>query len=72
MKIENIIVTSFVVLVGFIFLLTWFYVSRPSLQIGGALQGVPGTDPIGPFMAVLIVLWFVFVGTVVHLRKPKA
>jgi len=72
MKTENLIVTSFVVVVGLILLLAWFYVSKPSLQIGGALQGVPGTDPIGPFMAVLIVLWFVFVGAVVHFRKPKS
>lgn len=69
MKNEHLL-AFFVVFVGISFLFVWFFASPPSLQVGGALQGVPGTDPISPLMAALIVIWFLLVGFVVYLNKP--
>ncbi len=65
------LVTLFVVFVSLVFLFLWFKSSVPMLQVGGALYGVPGTDPISPLMAVLIVIWFMLVSVVVFLNRPK-
>ncbi len=65
------LLTFFAAFVGLALLGIWFYSSSPVLQVGGALYGIPGADPITPLMAVLILLWFLIIGTVVFLRKPK-
>lgn len=67
---NEVLLAVFVAFVGVAFAFLWFYVSTPSLQIGGALQGIPGSDPISPFMAVLLVVWFMLIGAVVYLNKP--
>ena len=63
-------IALFAVLVGSIFFYKW-YVSNPSSQVGGALYGIPGTDPISPFMGALLLIWFMLVGFIVFLNKPK-
>ena len=70
MKNEH-LATIFASLVGLAMLGIWYYSSNSSLQVGGALYGIPGADPITPMMAVLIVVWFLLVGSVIHLHKPK-
>ncbi len=63
--------TALIIVVSAAFLLFWRLSSSSSIQVGGALQGIPGTDPISPFMAVLIVIWFMFVGFVIHLNHNR-
>lgn len=49
---------------------TWWYVSGPAYNVGGALYGIPGTEPMGPLMAALLVVWFILAATVAVLNKP--
>jgi len=53
------------------FLFLWWNSSKSSVQVGGALQGIPGTDPVSPFMAVLLIIWFILVGLVVYVNRPR-
>ena len=69
MKNEHLLLI-FSLFTGLSLIYTWFYLSKPSLQIGGALYGIPGTDPITPIMAAFIVIWFMLMGLVVYLNKP--
>ena len=66
------LLAGFVAFVGIAFLFAWFNVSEPSLQVGGSLYGIPGTDPISPLMGALIVIWFLLVGFVVYLNRPES
>jgi len=66
------LLAAFAVFVGIAFVFTWYYVSNPELQVSGALYGIPGTDPITPFMAVLLIIWFILVALVLFLNKTKA
>ncbi len=70
MKNEHLL-SAFVVFVGIAFVLTWYYASHPGLQVGGALYGIPGTDPITPFMAVLLIIWFILVAIVLIVNRTK-
>ncbi len=66
------LLAAFAVFVGIAFVLTWHYVSHPGLQVGGALYGIAGTDPITPFMAVLLVIWFILVAIVLFVNRARA
>ncbi len=68
MKEEHLLV-AFVVFVSAVFLALWVHFSQPSLQFGGALYGIPGTDPISPFMAGILVIWLILVGFVVYVSR---
>jgi hypothetical protein len=68
---ETHILTAFAVLVGVAFVLLWRHVSKSSLQVGGALYGIPGADPITPLMAATVIVWFILVGTIVYMRRPR-
>ena len=70
MKNEHLLV-FFVVFVGVALLGIWFFSSNSELQVGGALYGIPGADPISPLMGATLVVWFLLVGTVVFMHKPK-
>ena len=65
MKEEHLLI-AFVVFASGVFLSMWMYFSPPSLQVGGALYGIPGTDPISPFMGALLVIWLILVGFVMY------
>ena len=69
---NDFLIAAFAVFVGIAFVLTWHYVSHPGLQVGGALYGIAGTDPITPFMAVLLVIWFILVAIVIFVNKSRA
>lgn len=69
---NDFLLAAFAVFVGIAFVLTWYYVSNPDVQIGGALYGIAGTDPITPFMAVLLVIWFILVAIVLFVNKSRA
>ena len=65
MKEEHLLI-AFVVFASALFLASWVYFSRASLNVGGALYGIPGTDPISPFMGALLVIWLILVGFVMY------
>ena len=67
---ERSLVVGFVVFVGLALLFMWYYTAPVSFQVSGALWGIPGTDPITPIMAALIVIWFLLVVSVVYLNRP--
>lgn len=68
---ESHLYTAFILIASAAFLFLWWHASNSSIQIGGALQGIPGTDPISPFMAVIMVIWFMLVGFVIHLNHRR-
>lgn len=68
---EEHLLMAFVVFVSGLFLGVWVYVSRAPSNVGGALYGIPGTEPISPFMASLLVIWLVLVGFVFYTTKHR-
>jgi len=58
-----------VVSVAFVFL--WWYVSPSSLQVGGAIWGIPSTDAVTPFVASLLIFWFMLVGFVMYANHKR-
>ncbi len=67
---ESHLIAFFAAFVSLAFISTWYYVSHSSLQVMGAIEGIPGTEPMSATMAVTLLVSLFMFAAVLFLRRP--